>query len=359
MMKILRPSLDDFRETTVLRGIIDRQSLPELRSDFYQREKLPESSRREIQYALATGAPLPDIEIGMRGDHWQVDETDQGIILLDPCYIIDGRQRVETLREFIAEYPEALAALGATVHFNTTIDWERARFHTLNTSRIKVAPSVLLRNIKDDCQGLASLYGLSRTQADFALHQRVCWSQNMARDELLTGMTYVRTSLRIHAHLAPTRHVMSAAGMPPIIDRVVERVGLPMWRANTVEFWRLLDELWGIRTLRAKGSAPYLLGSFLSVLCDILADHVDFWRQPDELKLAIPEELKRKLKKFPISDPEVVRLAGSGGKAREALYFILVTHINSGKRTRRLVPRNVRATIPPMFGDDDDEEEAA
>lgn len=365
-IKILRPSLDDFRDTTVLRGVIDRQSLGELRCDFYQREKLPESSRRDILCGLAAGAPLPDIEIGMRGDHFSIVQGDddrlvQAVVLEDPCFIIDGRQRVDTLKEYVYDYPETKASLGATVHFNTNADWERARFHTLNTSRVKVAPSVLLRNIKDDSPGLATLYGLSRAQADFVLYRRICWAQNQARSELMTGLSYVRTVLRCHAHLAPTRSGLTATNIPSIIDRVVERVGMPLWRQNAVTFWALIDELWGIKGLNSKG-APYLMSQFLSVFADILSDHVDFWRQPEEMRLFMPDELKRKLKKFPVGDPEVVRLAGASGKAREALYFIIVSHINSGKRTKRLVPRNVRATIPPLNGDDEeepDEEEAA
>lgn len=360
-VKILRPSLDDFRDTTVLRGVVDRNSLAELRCDFYQREKLPESSRRDIQYALASGAPLPDIEIGMRGDKFSIDEADQGVVLHDPCFIIDGRQRAETLKEFLFDYPEAKAALGATVHFNTDSNWERARFHTLNTSRIKVAPSVLLRNIKDDCLGLAGLYGLTRGQTDFCLYRRVCWSQNMARDELVTGLTYVRTVLRCHAHLAPTRTSLTAASIAPVIDRVVDRVGLPLWRQNAMTFWVAIDELWGLRHVSQRGATPHLLHNFLTVFADVLSDHVDFWRQPDELRLHVPDELKRKLKKFPVGDPEVMRLAGASGKAREALYFILVSHINSGKRSKRLMPRNVRATIPPIYDGDaePDDEEAA
>lgn len=353
-VRILRPSLDDFRDTTVLRGVIDRDSLSELKCDFYQREKLPEGQRRDIQYALATGMPLPDIEVGMRGDRFQVEEGEGGaIFLVDPVFIIDGRQRVETLKEHIAEYPETKAALGTTVHFNTTSTWERARFHILNTSRIKVSPSVLLRNIRDDSHGLATLYGLSRSDTAFAMYRRVCWAQNMARNELISGLSYVKTLMRLHSHLAPTRGAILAASTPAMIDRIVDRTGLPIWRANAITFWNLIDELWGIRGLHQKTGTPYLMLTFLTVFADILSDHVDFWRQPDELRLYMDDSLKRKLKKFPVNDPEVLRLAGSAGKARDALGYIMLTHINSGKRTRRLVPRNARATIPPMFDDDE------
>jgi hypothetical protein len=48
---------------------------------------------------------------------------------------------------------------------------------------------------------------------------------------------------------------------------------------------------------------------------------------------------KSKLAKFPVTDPQIVNLAGSSGTSREMLYMLMVNHVNSGKRTRHLKPR--------------------
>jgi hypothetical protein len=41
---------------------------------------------------------------------------------------------------------------------------------------------------------------------------------------------------------------------------------------------------------------------------------------------------------FPINDPVIQGLSGAHGMARAQLYNLMVQHINSGKRTKRLVP---------------------
>jgi hypothetical protein len=45
---------------------------------------------------------------------------------------------------------------------------------------------------------------------------------------------------------------------------------------------------------------------------------------------------KKKLSKFAITDPEVSRLCGSGGQARNILFQMLIEHFNSGKRHGRI-----------------------
>lgn len=359
-VRILRPSLDDLRpRQTVLRGIVHNDDLQHLRNDFYQRELLQESQRREIMVALDSASQLPDIELGMRGDRFQVN-TENEVILLDPVFIIDGRQRVGTTLKYLAERANPRVHIGAIVHFNTNVDWERARFQVLNTARVKVSPSLLLRNIKDNCAPLAMLYGLSMADSTFPLYRRVTWKQNPARDDMLSAVAFVRVALRMHSHLIPSRQSIAVSNVTGLLGRLEQRIGMAMIRANVTALWKLIDDVWGIRGNSIRAELPHVRSGFLDVFSDILADHVDFWGQPDEVRFGTPYELKNKLAKFPIFDPEIVRLASSAGKAREALYFILLTHINSGKRTKRLVPRNARATIPSLVdGDQDDEETAA
>lgn len=356
-VKIIRPSLDDLGGNTVLRGLVARESLEELRVDFYQREKMSNSSRREITHALESGAQLPDIDLGMRGDRFAMTDNNE-VELLDPVFIIDGLQRVSTIKDYLVKHTDSGARLGATIHFNTNANWERERFHKLNTARSKVSPNVLLRNMKEDVPLLASLYGLSKTNQEFCLHNRVTWAQNPSVDDLVSGLTYLRTVLRVHAHLVPTRHVSTVDGVLASAMRLEKRIGIPMVRQNCMALWGLLDELWGIKEHKVKASIPYLRVTFLQCLTDIISDHVDFWAQPNETKLQVPYLIKRKLAKLPVYDPEIVRLSGASGKAAEALYFIIVTHLNSGKRTNRLIPRNARAHISSMADDEDNEEVA-
>jgi hypothetical protein len=355
-VRILRPSLDDTGNTTVLRGIVDRDSLKELNIDYYQREKLSRSMRRDINEALESGAQLPDIELGMRGDHFSMDDN-LSLYLDDPVFIIDGRQRVETLREFIVRYPECKARLGAIVHTNTNPDWERSRFHVLNSSRVKVSSNVLLRNLRNDNPALATLYGLSQTDKEFPLYQAVNWEQT-AGITLLSATTYCRVVCKLHAHLAPSRTANTAETITNSLTRVMDRIGMPLLRANTNTFFNLIDYCWELRAHRhRKVKLIHLSSSFLQVLADIFSEHVDFWSVPEDSRLAVPYEIKSKLKKLSINDPEIVRLAGAQGKAQEALHFIILKHINSGKRTKRILPRNASAHMSLFDDDEDDDEE--
>lgn len=361
-IKILRPSLDDLDEnkTTILRGVLSNDSLDDLRCDFYQREKLPESSRRDIMLGYDTGTQLPDVELAMRGDHFDVEGDDnnlQAVKLLDPVFIVDGRQRIETLKDHLKSNPTSRARLGAIVHFNTTPNWERSRFHILNSSRVKVSPNLLLRNIKDDYPGIATIYGLTTSQPKFPLYRRVTWKQTAGQSDLISAHGLSRVTLRLHSHLVAGKQSMSAMGMATMFQRLVDRIGLPLLRQNMTTFWEFMDETWSVSKISGRNSASTVLRTgFLVVLSDILCQHVEFWAQPDEFRLQIPYTLKTKFAKFAVHDPEVVRLSGAAGKAQEALYFIIISHLNSGKRTKRLVPRNVRAIVPPRFEHDDDED---
>lgn len=353
-VKILRPSLDDNERQTVLRGVVSSDTLVNLRVDNYQRERLASSSRREIVRALDMGRNLPTIELGMRGDRFRIDD-DGSVMLIDPVFIIDGRQRRDTIIEYLDRFPDERVRLGAVVHFNTDAKWERDRFHALNLFQHKVAPSVMLRNIKEDNPMLATMFGLTKSAKDFAMYGRVCWSQNMGRGELISGLAYCQTALLMHAHLAAVRSI-SMKEITNSADKLTRAVGLPIARNNIIEFWNLVDASWGVRAIQYKSSAPYMRTQFLRVLARVLSDHSDFWQPPDERRLVIPYELKRKIARFAVNDPEVVRLSGASGRAADTLYFMMVTHINSGKRTKRLSPRN---GIAPIAGDDDDELDAA
>lgn len=353
VVKILRPSLDDFDGQTVLRGVIEQSSLEALRCDYYQRERLAASSRKEIARGLSAGKRLPDIQLGMRGDHFQIDD-DNNVVLIDPVFIIDGRQRRDTILEYLSHFPESKVRLGAIIYFNTDAKWERERFHALNTFQTKVAPSVLLRNIKDDNNFLATLYGFTKNDRTSPLYGRVCWSHSIGRGELLTAMSLAMATLFVHRHLV-TIHGRSVTAIPDSGNRLVAKIGLPMLRANLSTFWEFVDATWGLRHIQHQQSVPQVRATFLRMLGRVLSTHVTFWGGPNNLRLQIPYELKSKFKKFDLLDPEINRLCGTGGKAAEMLYFLLLDHLNSGKRTKRLVSRLAPINGEPQ--DDDDEEQ--
>ena len=351
---ILNAALDEYEGKTVLRGVVSPESLQHLLVDDYQREKLAVSSRENIRTAIDAGERLPDIELGMRGEQFDaviLDGVEQ-VILKDPVYLIDGLQRRETIIEFLTKNCDAHVRIGALIHFDTTREWERARFYNLNKHRIGVSPNILLRNMREGNTVLTMLWGLTHTEKTFVLHDRVQWRQQMARVEILTASTLVRVVGLLHSHRLPGRD----SGVVEVVTSLnnnLEKVGIQAMRENTRLFFTLVDECWGVQKVHFRGAA-YLKGGFLTVLARIISDHHDFWKQPDEKRLFIDASLRRKLAKFPVDDPEIARMAGASGMAREHLYQLILGHLNKGKTTKILASRQ---PTPVELGDGDDAEE--
>lgn len=355
-IKIIAGALDEVEGSTtglILRGVVDPTSLHHLLKDDYQREAQPLTSQWRILDALQKGEPLPDIELGMRGQSFTSREDNY--FLKDHVYIIDGLQRVTTAIHFLATNTGAAPRLGATVHFNTTKDWERKRFHILNTHRLKVSPNVLLRNMREQSAAVLALYGLSMNDKGFVLHNRVSWTQRMTKGELLSALTFAKVVGLLHSHKVAAKSG-SVEDLPPALDKAVEVFGIQALRENVRTFFNLLDESWGIKSVQYKEGAVYMRGTFLGVLARLLSDHHDFWQGDEEKRLFVNVDLRRKIAQFPTHDPEVVRLAGSGGMARHILYNLLRDHVNSGKRTKRLTPRQTESTVD--VGEDDEQEAA-
>lgn len=345
-IKILLPSLDEQADPPVLRGIIDLGSLKCLQVDTsYQRERLTPSARKEIVKALESGKKLPDIELGMRGDKFQMPDSDT-VFLVDPTFIIDGYQRVETVKEHIERFPDDNIRLGASVHLNTTQESERERFQDCNMNRNRIAPSLMLRNHKEKHALIAQLYGLSKSNTRELMYGRVCWSQNMSRGELLSGLTFAQCAMILHVHLGPFTRT-NVREITDTSDRLERIVGLPLFRANVTTLWQSMDDIWGIRKVLHRDASPYLKSGFLKVFSRFISDHRDFWTDPDEKRLIFPPEIKRRLSRFPMNDPEIVRLSSASGRAGETLYFQFVQHINHNKRQRRL--RNRHGTVVPTM----------
>ncbi|MGB3023447.1 MAG: hypothetical protein WBB39_01440 [Candidatus Saccharimonadales bacterium] len=346
-IKIVNAALDETSGgEIILRGVIDPDSFPLLKVDGYQREALPLTSLPELVAAFERGS-VPDIDLGMRGEGFT--ERNGCFYLKDSVYIVDGLQRVTAARAIMERQTGVQPHLGAVIHFNTTEAWERARFRILNQDRRKLSPNVLLRNLQHDNAAIRLLYGLT-TNKSFVLHGRVAWNQQMLREELITAATYVKVVGFLHAHYGGTQYSETnrlARGLLTLKNTIGEGV----MRDNVRTFFELVDECWGIKRIAFKGGAIHMRYAFLTALARVLSQHTDFWKDD---RLFIEASLRRKLAQFPTDDPTVINLSSANGTARNMLYMLMVEHINSGKRTRRLKPRVNDYTGMPAGGDEEE-----
>lgn len=323
--------------TLVLRGVLDSASLKQLRFDDYQREALPLSSLTKLTAAVKEGATLPDIEIGMRGQKYTNKGEDW--LLTDPCYVVDGQQRITACINAMSMYPGTQVFLGATIHFDTDKEWERQRFRILNNARVKVSPNVLLRNMRGDHPSIAKIYEMTNaSDSFFCIGGRVSWDQNMKRDKLFTALNTLRVIGRLHQHISPgMRHSVDYIGGQ--LDRLMEKTTPNQLRDNVKVFFDTIDEVWGIRMVQYRQLANHLNAGFLTMFARTLSNHHDFWKGDGDKKLFIATDLKAKMATFAIHDPGIAPLTSSAGAAHHILYDLFVKHINSGKRIKKLQPR--------------------
>lgn len=322
--------LDDEGQEIILRGRLDLNSLETLLTDDYQREVLPTTTLQKILSGFSTGS-IPDIDLGMRGQ--RVQETEAGVFLLkDPVFIIDGLQRVTAAKKYLAEGNNP--RLGAIIHFGTTREWEIKRFHILNADRTKLSANVLLRNMKDDFEVVATLLLLSK-DSDFVLGRRICWQQRMLRQHLISAVTFLKVVGALHSHIGPGKS-NNVAELVPAIQKTMGVVGRNILRDNVRIFFEAVDECWDVRNIVYKEGAPYIRLSFMVCLAEIFSEHSTFWR---DRRLFIEASWRKKLKLFPIGDPTVKQLASASGQARYMLKQLIIDHLNRGKRTRRLRKR--------------------
>lgn len=333
--KVSSAALDDWENTIVLRGVLSPESLTSLKVGPYQREILPISKIKDLVEAFNKGS-VPDVDLGMRGGNYL--EKDGAFYLQDDVYIIDGLQRITAAKEVVRA--GKTPRLGAVVHFNTNENWERDRFRILNTMNTKLSPNVLIRNMAGEYEFVSMIMSLTKDRS-FIMANRVCWNQRMKRDELISGYTFLKAASMLHSRFGPTRS-MRFSDMIPGMQKVQDKIGRLTVRDNIRSFWELVDDCFKVKTVTFKDGAIALRGGFLICLASILSEHANFWR---DSKLFVERDLKKKISLFPINDPEVVRLAGnSSGASGDILYQLFIRHINSGKRTKKLVPsrRNIK-----------------
>ncbi len=321
--------------TIILRGVVDSDSLKNLMFDEYQREALPLASLKKLTDALKKGESLPDIEIGMRGD--KVRNVKDDWYLQDDCYVIDGQQRVNACINAMAMQPGLPIYLGTAIHFNTDKTWERDRFRILNSDRVKVSPNVLARNLRDDHPMLTVLYKLSEDPG-FCLGDKISWDQNMKRTKLLTALNFLKVTGRLHSHISPGNS-SRLDELAVQLDNLAVKATASRIRDNVRSFFNIVDEMWGIRSVQYREFSPHLNGGFLHMMATFMSDHLDFWRDVNGWRLFMEADLKAKIKAFPLNDPGIRPLTSSAGGSMNILYDLLVKHVNSGKRTKRLQPR--------------------
>lgn len=318
----------------VLQGRIDPHTLRFLKVDNeYQR---PLGDRADIFDALREGKVVPNIEVGVRGQNFEVDGDD--VVITSPCYIIDGWQRVGNALRLLELIPNHPVRIFASVHFGTDQIWERHRFNALNKNVKKVSPNLHMRNMRDSNEAILTLFGLSNSDKTFPLFKKVCWSQNMQRGQLVSALVLAKTAMFIHAHIGGIS-ATSVEFVSGALMRTVNEISLPVFRKNVSTFFKIVDECWPLNVIEYTRSASQIKSTFLYELGRMFSRHQVFW-DDDGRALAISADDKRKLAKFPINDPQVVALAGTGGKARNILYQLIVDHMNSGRRQEnRLVSR--------------------
>lgn len=326
-IKVIKAALDDAGDEIILRGVVDPSSLQHLKVAAYQREILPQSRIKELSKALKESG-VPDIELGMRGGSFL--EREGAFYLQDDVYIIDGLQRrtaaVELMRAGI------LPRLGATVHFNTTEEMERKLFRKLNVSHVKLSPNVLVRNERSGSPAIEMLYRLGN-DSTFVLNNRVCWDQRMKREHLVGGLALLKTTSQLHRRFGPSLSDNSFGHLVDGFQRLYDRLGRNVLRENTKRFWEVLDESFNVRGVAYVVSAPHLKVGFLKTIARIFSDHRDFWA---DCNFVCNSDIRKKLSAFPLHDPHVASLCATSGSSMKILYNMLVEHINSGKRSRRL-----------------------
>ena len=335
-IRIINGTLDEdpaSPSSVVLNGRIDPVTLRFLKVDKeYQR---PLGERAEIFEALKQGKIVPNIEIGVRGQDYDVEDGE--VIIRSPAYIIDGWQRVGNAIRLLDLIPNHPLRIFASIHFNTDQIWERHRFTALNKNTKKVSPNLHLRNMRDKSPAVLTLFGLSNNTKDFALYNRVCWSQSMQRGHLIPATMLARTAMYLHAHKAgisgnTTEHIASS------LDKAAAAVSLQNFRRNVATYFDLLNQCWPFAAIEYRNAAPQIKAAFLAVLARMLSRHPDFWDRDDTV-LFIDADDRRKFAKFPINDPQISALAAGSGKSQILLYQLLVDHMNSGRRTNRLNAR--------------------
>jgi hypothetical protein len=351
-IKLTCAALDEQGTEIVLRGVIDPASLTHLRVADYQREILPDRRISELMKALQMGG-VPDLQLGCRGGNFRAGNESDTFYVQDDVYIIDGLQRRTAAVKLMEK--GIIPRIGAMVSFNTTEDIERKRFRALNVTRVKLSPNVLLRNMRHESPAIQALNQLC-SSSQFALYKRVCWQQRMKREELITAMMMLQACSLLHSRFGIGMSDRSMVKIVASLDSIYDKIGRATLMGNVRAYWEALDKAYEFQNITYKESNGSLRGGFLNAIARVFSAHQDFWR---DAEFSVPLEIQRKLKSFPMADPSVRALCVGTGPSIMLLANLIIEHINSGKRTRRLRPFIATGLDQVQTRDDNHDEEAA
>lgn len=347
-IKFICAALDEKENEIVLRGVIDPASLVNLQIADYQREILPQSKINALMTAIRKGG-VPDIQLGCRGGNYIPREN--AYYIQDPVYIIDGLQRCTAAIKLMEK--GLVPHLGATLTFNTTEEMERERFRVLNVTRVKLSPNVLLRNERHSSEAVAAIFQLCMS-SQFALYKRVCWSQRMKREELISAMTLMKVAGEIHRRFGTSLGQRRQDILVPALDRLVQKFGRATLMNNLREYWEVLAEAFRINEVVYTEIAPALRHGFLMSFAKVIWTHQDFW---EDANLIVPKELRRKLASFPLRDPNIAALCGSSSSSVGILASMIANHLNSGKKSKRLRPFAPKERDEIIVGEEEEQPE--
>lgn len=347
---ITNAALDEWADgKIILRGVVDPASFNYLRVADYQREILPESKVNELAKVFVSGESLPDIELGMRGGDFET-LADGSILLKDPTHIIDGLQRI-TAGKVVRDKGSANPRLGCVIHLNTTEAWECERFKALNLYRTKLSSNVLFRNMRNQSPAVGALYHFTVEERTSVLFGRVCWAQRVVSPQLMTATLLLKAAGFINARFGPGRSTVFDQ-LVNALDKTYASMERGRFEGNVRAFFNAIDEAFEIRQRSFKSGATCVRTTFLRAFAYVLVEHEDFW---EGQRLVVSKAVIKKLRTFPLKDPEVIRLAGSSGKAWYILAEMMIDHINSGKRTENRLKR-FAASASGLDDADDGEE---
>lgn len=332
----------------IIRGRMLIGSAVLLKVDTYQRQAgfSPAKTKKLIKAIEANKIQnFPDVILGMRGHAFDTvknnNDGDEAIALRDPTYIIDGQQRIFAWIKASEMHPEQVYALGCKVHINTNKKSEAIMFRELNTGHAAMAPSVILRNERENSRVAAMLYGVSY-QPSFALCKRVAWDQTMVQGadcEYIRGAILLHLLRSIHAHElqgdGATRGGGNILTKLESTNNQIDNIGLMQARTNLVTFFDVIDEAWGIRNLTGSRPPTHLHWGWLNTLARVFSDHLEFWKDDDARLHVSNTHISNLRTKLDPSDPDLANLARGTVTNRDQLYFLMVKRISRLGLTNR------------------------
>src|SRR5512139_754824 len=343
VIRLLNSGLsEDDKGEIIAVGFLDVDSMQHLLVDCYQREFLGSVNGKgkgtKIYQAVDGGVRLPSVVIGMRGQKFS--SRGDTMYLEDPCFIVDGLQRIFTIKQFAHTHLTKASGLriGAEIRFNTTFETEKVLFHALNAFRTSMSGNVILRNKMDESKAIGLLHDLTFRHTRSPLFKKVQWNQRMSRGELFTAIALVRVVATLHSDNAGT--LSASRGnvdySASVLDKTLDRVGEQIFRDNVTTFFEVLNEAFDTSHIEFREKATVIKTNFLLTMAQMFAEHVNFWHGR---RLVVASVFRKQLSKFPVNDQEVMRLSASGNMAIPLLYDILIRHMNKGKRVNKLVKK--------------------